>query len=79
MNCLTQTENIMKKSIAFPCISTGEYKFPKRNAIIIAINAVKKWLNLHNNNIHVILNVYTDVDRKFWTEKIIQTKLIKYK
>lgn len=31
------------RSIAFPCISTGIYRFPMRNAAQIALNAVMNW------------------------------------
>ena len=31
------------RSIAFPCISTGIYRFPMRNAAQIALDAVMNW------------------------------------
>ena len=37
--------NLDKITIAFPCISTGVYHFPKEDASIIAINAVKEFDN----------------------------------
>ena len=37
------------KTIAFPCISTGVFRFPKDNACITAIKSVKGFLE--NNNI----------------------------
>ena len=33
------------KTIAFPCISTGIYCFPKKNAAGIAVNSVKDFIN----------------------------------
>lgn len=65
LNCLNTLKNIKKTSIAFPCISTGEYGYPKNEATIIALNTVKRWL--HDNQdykIYVIFCVYTDEDLK---------------
>ncbi len=33
------------KTIAFPCISTGVYRFPKEKACRIAVGAVKSFLD----------------------------------
>lgn len=35
------------KSIAFPCISTGVYSYPKEEACDIAVAAVIEWLSTH--------------------------------
>lgn len=43
-NCLEIAENKKLKSIAFPNISTGVYKFPKEIAAKIAISEVSKFL-----------------------------------
>lgn len=47
-NCYQNSLYVMKfnqyKSIAFPCISTGVYGFPKQEACQIAIKSVKDWL-----------------------------------
>ena len=37
------------KSIAFPCISTGAYCFPKDRAAIVAIEAIKTFFNIYVN------------------------------
>ncbi|MFH1622211.1 MAG: O-acetyl-ADP-ribose deacetylase [Candidatus Omnitrophota bacterium] len=43
---LAQENNV--KTIAFPCISTGVYHFPKERAANIAVSQTKEFLN--NNN-----------------------------
>ncbi len=43
------------ESIAFPLISAGVYGYPKPEAIRIAINAAKKFLENNNMNIYIVL------------------------
>ncbi len=43
--------NLEKITIAFPCISTGVYAYPKKEACKIAINTIKE---INNDNIEVI-------------------------
>ena len=57
------------KSIAFCCISTGEYRFPNRRAAEIAINTVAKVLaQSSNNQIKVVFNVFKDIDYDIYRE-----------
>ena len=42
LNSLKLAESYGCSNIAFPCISTGVYRFPKEQAAQIAINAVKE-------------------------------------
>lgn len=51
------------KTIAFCCISTGEFRFPKDLAAKIAINTVKEWLELYPKRFDkIIFNVFTKED-----------------
>lgn len=59
------------KTIAFPCISTGLYSFPSRDASIIAINTVKEYLKEHNGVFkHIIFNVFKDKDLKCYKDNL---------
>lgn len=51
------------KTIAFPCISTGLYGFPKDLASKIAINTIENYLK-ENSGVfeHIIFNVFKDED-----------------
>ena len=54
-NCLKLAIDNKIKSIAFPCISAGAYKFPKKEAAQIAVSEVKKYLNSRNiKNLKII-------------------------
>ena len=59
------------KSIAFPCISTGIFRFPKDLASEIAIKAVIKFLDNYENNFEkIIFNVYSDIDFEIYLKNI---------
>lgn len=48
------------KTVAFPCISTGVYRFPKDKAAKIAVNSISKFLEKHEQIAHVILVCFDD-------------------
>lgn len=67
IQCLKAAEDNNIKSIAFCCISTGEFHFPNKAAAEIAINTVTKYLK--NSEIErVIFNVFKDSDKEIYTE-----------
>lgn len=58
------------RSIAFCCISTGEFHFPNEQAAELAVETVKSFLDAGDYNIRVIFNVFKDVDREIY-ERIL--------
>lgn len=51
------------RNIAFPCISTGEFRFSKDKACEIAIDAVEQFLEQYSEKIDkVVFNVFEDED-----------------
>lgn len=59
-SCLNLAVDHDVKSIAFCCISTGEFHFPNYLAAEIAVGSVKKFLK--NHEMDVIFNVFKEVD-----------------
>ena len=53
-------------SIAFCCISTGEFHFPRDKASEIAINTVKEYKEKTHSKIKVIFNVFKDKDYEIY-------------
>ena len=53
-------------SIAFCCISTGEFHFPSQLAAEIAIRTVQTWQQQHPDQIEVIFNVFKNSDYKIY-------------
>ena len=49
-------------SVAFCCISTGEFHFPNERAANIALQTVRAWQQAHPASIEVIFNVFKDSD-----------------
>ena len=60
------------ESVAFCCISTGEFHFPNGLAAEIAVKTVKDYLDKHPDTSikHVIFNVFKDIDKNIY-EKIL--------
>lgn len=67
MECLKKAEENGIKSIAFCCISTGEFHFPNEKAAEIAVNTAEEYLT--NSKIgRVIFNVFKDKDKQIYTK-----------
>lgn len=62
--CLTLADEYKLESIAFCCISTGEFRFPNQRAAEIAIRTVTDYFQNHPETgiRSVIFNVFKDVD-----------------
>ena len=56
------------ESIAFCCISTGEFQFPNELAAEIAVKTVSDYLSAHPNTSlkHIVFNVFKDVDKEIY-------------
>lgn len=64
--CLTLAAENHLESIAFLCISTGEFHFPNEQAAQIAVQTVKTFLNQKSSVKKVIFNVFKDLDREIY-------------
>lgn len=62
LSCLEIAEKNSIESIAFCCISTGEFHFPNERAAKIAVDTVKKYKEGNNSRIKVIFNVFKSED-----------------
>ena len=60
------------ESVAFCCISTGEFRFPNGLAAEIAVKTVKDYLLAHPNTSlkYIVFNVFKDVDREIYQRLI---------
>ena len=60
--CLDLAAENGLRSVAFCCISTGEFHFPNERAANIALQTVRAWQQEHPASIEVIFNVFKDSD-----------------
>ena len=66
-SCLNKAIENGIKSIAFCCISTGEFHFPNDEAAKIAIDEVTKFLSCYYNKFdRIIFNVFKDYDQEIY-------------
>lgn len=67
-SCLELAEQKEIKSVAFCCISTGEFHFPNKKAAEIAIKTVREYRARTHSKIEVIFNVFKEVDLNIYRE-----------
>ena len=72
LKCLRLAEKNQLSSIAFCCISTGEFHFPNKLAAKIAVENVDKYL-MKSGIKRVIFNVFKDEDYHLYTKKFLGT------
>ncbi len=65
-SCLSLAEKNGVASIAFCCISTGEFHFPNEKAAEIAVQAVRNYKSQTQSKIKVVFNVFKDMDYEIY-------------
>lgn len=65
--------NLDKVTIAFPCISTGVYHYPKREACIVAVNSV---INSIDEKINVIFVCFDEENYKYYVKEIYNIDIV---
>ena len=69
-SCLALAAENKLESVAFCCISTGEFHFPNELAAEIAVRTVKEFLEKQTGVKKVIFNVFKDLDKAIY-EKLL--------
>lgn len=65
-SCLELAAENKLESVAFCCISTGEFHFPNELAAEIAVQSVKEFFRLQTGVKKVIFNVFKDLDKNIY-------------
>ena len=70
-SCLALAAENGLESVAFCCVSTGEFHFPNDLAAEIAVETVKQFMNRKTSVKKVIFNVFKDLDKAIY-EKLLR-------
>lgn len=70
-SCLELADRNSLESVAFSCISTGEFHFPNDIAAQIAVKSVTEFMSRNTSVKKVIFNVFKDMDREIY-RKLLQ-------
>ena len=77
-SCYTSSLNLAEekglKSIAFCCISTGEFHFPSEKAAKLAVEAVRQFERETGSEIEVIFNVFKEQDLCIYRQLLCKDK-----
>lgn len=73
-SCLEQAARSGLQSVAFCCISTGEFRFPNEQAAGIAVATVRRFLAVNETIQRVIFDVFNARDRALY-ENLLQAGL----
>ena len=65
-SCLELAAENSLESVAFCCISTGEFHFPNDLAAQIAVETVNRFMNRKTSVKKVIFNVFKDLDKEIY-------------
>ncbi|KAJ1661124.1 ADP-ribose glycohydrolase MACROD1 [Dispira simplex] len=61
------------RTVAFPCIATGVYGYPSRDAALVALSTVKQWLETDQQGQaldRIVFCVFSDKDLELYKETI---------
>lgn len=67
-SCLELAEQNQVESIAFCCISTGEFHFPNKRAAEIAVKTVREYRQERQSKMEVIFNVFKETDLRIYRQ-----------
>ncbi len=71
-SCLELAAEHGLETVAFCCISTGEFRFPNREAAEIAVSTVKQFLQPPASIRKVVFNVFKDIDAEIYRDLLGQ-------
>jgi O-acetyl-ADP-ribose deacetylase (regulator of RNase III) len=68
LSCLRLAESLKLQSLVFPCISTGEFGYPKKEGAKLAVETVDSYMVDHPNCPVVVFDTFKDEDYAIYDE-----------
>jgi O-acetyl-ADP-ribose deacetylase (regulator of RNase III) len=74
-SCLDLAAERGLESVAFCCISTGEFRFPNDLASEIAVATVRSWMATHTDSTvkTVVFNTFKNIDHELYTNALAES------
>lgn len=69
LSCLKKADEMRLENIAFCCISTGVFGYPKQDACALAVSTVENYL-ASGSKLKVIFNVFLDEDARLYVRAL---------
>ena len=73
-NCYTNSLDLAltnnAKKVLFPNISTGVYGYPKRDAAIVAVAAVRDWIRKNDTDMEIVFVCFDDENLKLYQQHL---------
>ena len=70
LSCLEKAREMGLHTLAFCCLSTGVYAFPKKEACRIAVRTVRTWKKKDESGLKVIFDVFQEEDRQLYEREL---------
>ena len=70
LSCLNMAAEMKLSALAFCCISTGEYHYPKDEACRLAVQTVKQWKLETGSSLKVVFNVFLKEDEALYEREL---------
>lgn len=70
--CLKLADDYQLGTIAFCCISTGEFHFPNQRAAEIAVQTVNEYIKSTQSKLHVVFNVFKNKDLQIYQSLLMR-------
>lgn len=71
-SCLQLAAQNQLSSLAFCCISTGEFHFPRKRAAEIALQTIHPWVAKTQSKMKIVCNVFQERDEEIY-EQLLRT------
>ena len=72
LSCLNMAAEMKLKTLAFCCISTGEYRYPKDAACRLAVQTVREWKAATGSSLKIIFNVFLKEDEELYERELFR-------